>query len=182
MKAVRPLYCLGGTRSISSSWRSMPSRSFVWLSNGSGFTSSKPNTTTCELSSGGRSMRGTDVLGVRLAGALGLFWYACGYHAEGRQWSDRLLERLDSVPTIYHTKLLTAAGHMALLCDPDVAKDYFDRALQISREVGDPVNTAWALTFKGFAILGTRSPLSLSPEQGCPHFRSCTISQVLRRR
>src|SRR6185437_783364 len=46
---------------------------------------------------------GDSVLGVRLAGALGLFWYACGYHAEGRQWSDRLLERLDAVPTRYHT-------------------------------------------------------------------------------
>ncbi len=92
------------------------------------------------------------VLGVRLAGALGLFWDACGYHAEGRQWSDRLLERLDTVPTTYHTKLLIAAGHMALRYDPDAAQDCFDRALQISREVGDPINTAWALTFKGFAM------------------------------
>src|SRR5262249_9673740 len=92
---------------------------------------------------------GDRVLGVRLAGALGLFWYACGYHVEGRQWSSRLLEQLDTVPTIYHTKLLSAAGHMALLCDPDAAKEYFDRALELSREVCDPVNIAWALTFKG---------------------------------
>jgi non-specific serine/threonine protein kinase len=114
---------------------------------------------------------GDRVLGVRLAGALGLFWYACGYHAEGRQWSDQLLERLDSVPTIYHTKLLTAAGHMALLCDPDVAKDYFDRALQISREVGDPVNTAWALTFKGFAILRDTEPALALARAGLSAFQ-----------
>lgn len=105
------------------------------------------------------------VLGVRLAGALGLFWDACGYHAEGRQWSDQLLERLDTVPTTYHTKLLIAAGHMAVRYDPGAAQGCFDRALQISREVGDPINTAWALTFKAFAMPGeTESALALAQE------------------
>ena len=105
------------------------------------------------------------VLGVRLAGALGLFWDACGYHAEGRQWSDQLLKRLDTVPKSYHTKLLIAAGHMALRYDPGTARGCFDRALQISREVGDPINAAWALTFKGFAMPGeTESALALARE------------------
>lgn len=105
------------------------------------------------------------VLGVRLAGALGLFWDACGYHAEGRQWSDQLLGRLDTVPKSYHTKLLIAAGHMAIRYDPGMAQGCFDRALQISREVGDPINTAWALTFKGFAMPGeTESALALARE------------------
>ncbi|HEY1389222.1 MAG TPA: LuxR C-terminal-related transcriptional regulator [Ktedonobacterales bacterium] len=114
---------------------------------------------------------GDCVLGVRLAGALGLFWDACGYHAEGRQWSDRLLERLDAVPMIYHTKLLIAAGHMALRYDPDTAQSCFDRALQISREVGDPINTAWALTFKGFAILRDTEPALALARAGLSAFR-----------
>ena len=114
---------------------------------------------------------GDSVLGVRLAGALGLFWYACGYHAEGRQWSDRLLEQLDAVPTRYHTKLLIAAGHMALLRDLDAAKEYFDRALQISREVGDQVNTAWALTFKGFAMLRDTEPALALAREGLSTFQ-----------
>jgi non-specific serine/threonine protein kinase len=114
---------------------------------------------------------GDSALGARLAGALGLFWYACGYHAEGRQWSDRLLERLDAVPTICHTKLLIAAGHMALLRDPEAAKEYFDRALQISREIGDPVNTAWALTFKGFAMVQDTEPALAFARDGLSAFQ-----------
>ena len=35
-------------------------------------------------------------LGVRLAGALYLFWWAYGYHVEGYQWTQQLLERLAS--------------------------------------------------------------------------------------
>jgi tetratricopeptide (TPR) repeat protein len=115
---------------------------------------------------------GDKVLGVRLAGALGLFWDACGYHAEGRQWSDRLLERLDAVPTLYHTKLLIAAGQLALRYDLVAAQEYFDRALRISREIGDPANTAWALTFKGFAMLRDTEPALALVQEGLSAFQA----------
>jgi predicted ATPase len=96
---------------------------------------------------------GDRALGVRLAGALCLFWFACGYHAEGWQWTRQLLDQLDAVPVIYHAKLLITAGHMAWLFDLEAAKQYFDRALHISRELDDTVNVAWALTFMGYAML-----------------------------
>ena len=57
------------------------------------------------------------MLGVRLAGALGLFWYGNGHHVEGRRWTHRLLERLDEVPLTYHPRFLLSAGHMACLHD-----------------------------------------------------------------
>lgn len=52
-------------------------------------------------------------LGVRLAGALGLFWYGKGYHVEGIRWTQRLLERLDETLAIYHAQFLISAGRMA---------------------------------------------------------------------
>jgi non-specific serine/threonine protein kinase len=37
-------------------------------------------------------------LGVRLAAALGMFWYSEGYHIEGYGWTQQLLARLDEAP------------------------------------------------------------------------------------
>jgi len=66
------------------------------------------------------SLRGGDVtLGVRLAGALGLFWYGNGYHIEGRRWTQQLLERLNEVSLVYQPKFLLSAGHLAFLRDLD---------------------------------------------------------------
>lgn len=95
-------------------------------------------------------------LGVRLAGALALFWFARGYHMEGRSWADQFLARLDLVPLQYHPRLLTAAGHMAYLYDLPAAGIYFDRALEISRLLGDRVETAWALSFKGYTLMNDK--------------------------
>ena len=56
---------------------------------------------------------GDVALGVRLAGALSLFWWAYGYHVEGRHWIQPLLKRLDEAPVRYHAKFLFSAGSMA---------------------------------------------------------------------
>ncbi len=119
-----------------------------------------------------RSLDGVDrSLGVRLAGALCLFWFACGYHTEGRQWTQQLLDRLDDVPTMYLPKLLISAGHMAWLYDLELAKHYFDRSLQISRELGDKVNIAWSLIFKGYSMMSDMEAALVITEEGLSLFR-----------
>lgn len=90
--------------------------------------------------------------GVRLASALGLFWYGRGYHVEGIRWKQRLLERLDEVPTIYHAKFLISAGRLAWMVDLDEANSLFERALEVSRDLGDHFQAAWALAFQGYAM------------------------------
>jgi non-specific serine/threonine protein kinase len=95
---------------------------------------------------------GDVALGVRLAGALGLFWYGRGHHVEGIRWTQQLLERLDEVPAIYHPRFLVSAGHMTWMYDLDAAQRLFVRALDISRELGDKLQIAWALAFKGYAM------------------------------
>jgi predicted ATPase/DNA-binding CsgD family transcriptional regulator len=99
------------------------------------------------------TLGGGDVdLGVRLAGALGLFWYGQGYHVEGIRWTQRLLDRLDESPVIFHPKFMISAGRMAWMVDLDAATDLFVRALDISRNLGDELQVAWALAFLGYAL------------------------------
>ena len=101
------------------------------------------------------SLSGGDVtLGVRLASALCLFWYGNGYHTEGYQWTQRLLERLDEVPLEYYPRFLLSAGHMAFLRDLDAGKQMFVRMLAIARDLGDREQVAWALAFLGYTRLG----------------------------
>lgn len=100
------------------------------------------------------SLSGGDAtLGVRLAGALNLFWYGNGYHVEGRRWTQRLLERLEDVPSVYQPKFLLSAGHMAFLSDLDAGTVLFRRALDVAREVGDTLQMAWALALQAYTLL-----------------------------
>jgi predicted ATPase/DNA-binding CsgD family transcriptional regulator len=96
---------------------------------------------------------GEMALGVRLAGALGLFWYGNGYHVEGRRWTQRLLERLDEVPIIYQPKFLVSAGHMAFMYDLDAGRPLFTQARDRASEVGDQLQMAWALALLGYTML-----------------------------
>ena len=93
--------------------------------------------------------RGSVETGVRLAGAIWLFWFAYGHHAEGLRWTQRLLARLDEVPESLYPKLLIAAGNMAMTGDPDAARPLFSRALDIARRLNDTLQAAWALTHLG---------------------------------
>ena len=95
---------------------------------------------------------GDVVLGVRLAIALGLFWYGKGHHVEGIRWTQQLLERLDEVPVTYHAKFLISAGQLAWMHDLDEAQRLFKKALDVSRRLGDRLQTAWSLTFLGYAM------------------------------
>ena len=107
---------------------------------------------------------GDVALGVRLAGALCLFWYSNGHYVEDYRWTQQLLELLDKVPLAYHPKFLLSAGQMAFMYDLDAAKSLFMRALDISRNVRDQLNMAWAL-----ALLG--STMLQDPQEAMPIFQ-----------
>jgi predicted ATPase/DNA-binding CsgD family transcriptional regulator len=118
------------------------------------------------------SLSGGDVaLGVRLAGALCLFWYGNGHHIEGRRWTQQLLERLDEVSLVYHPKFLLSAGHLAFLYDLDTGRPLFRRALDISRDLGDRLQMAWALALLGYTMLRERSAAMPIVEESLALFR-----------
>jgi predicted ATPase len=118
------------------------------------------------------SLAGGDrTLGVRLAGALSLFWFARGYHAEGWQWTHQLLDQLETVPMRYHAPLLLTAGLLAWLYDLGAAKQYCDQALQISRDLDDRTSAAWALIFKGYAMMHETEAAIAVTEEGLALFR-----------
>lgn len=93
-------------------------------------------------------------LGARLAGAMTLFWFSSGYHTEGLHWTEQLLSRLDEIPIQYQAKvLLLICGGGLLVHDVEKANHYFAQAIQISREIGDEMNLAWALVYMGYGML-----------------------------
>jgi hypothetical protein len=110
-------------------------------------------------------------LGVRLAGALCLFWYGKGYHVEGQQWTHLLLDRLDEAPRLYHPKFLVSAGHMAFLYDLDAGKPLFMRAVAIAREDGDRLQTALALALLGYTMLAEPRAATTAVQESLVLFR-----------
>ena len=114
---------------------------------------------------------GEVTLGVRVAGALCLFWYGHGYHVEGRRWTERLLERLDDVPIVYQPKFLVSAGYMAFLDDLDAGRPLFVQARDRACQVGDQLQMAWALALLGYTML--RDPQAAMPvvEESLARFR-----------
>jgi predicted ATPase/DNA-binding CsgD family transcriptional regulator len=120
----------------------------------------------------GWSLSGGDVaLGVRLAAALGLFWYGKGHHAEGLYWMEQLLDRFEEAPAVYHAKFLISAGHMAWLQDLETAQRRFQRALDISQELGDELQMAWALTFLAYSLQQEPQAAHLLAERALALFR-----------
>lgn len=118
------------------------------------------------------SLGGGDVaLGARLAGALCLFWYGNGYHVEGRRWTQHLLQRLVDVPLIYQPKFLFSAGHMAYMDHLDAGRPLFSRARDISRDVGDRLQMAWALALLGYTMLPEPQAATPTVEEGLALFR-----------
>ncbi len=94
-------------------------------------------------------------IGIRIATALGHFWFMQGHHTEGLRWFERLLGELTVVPRHFHAGLLNAAGNMAYFTgDYERGKDWCLKALAVSRELNDKANSAWALTFLGGQSIG----------------------------
>ncbi len=120
---------------------------------------------------GGEGGEGDIELGVRLASALCWFWSGQGHHVEGRDWTQRLLPRLEEAPPAYQPKFLVVAGHLALLDDLDAGRRLLLRARALASDLGDQLQMARALTSLGYTLL--REPDAARPlvEEGLSVFR-----------
>jgi hypothetical protein len=74
----------------------------------------------------------------RLCWALWLFWWARGYHQEGRRWSEAALKR--ELPFTWRAKVLPVATTMSYAQnDYDAAEERWREGLNVSRRDGDAV-------------------------------------------
>jgi non-specific serine/threonine protein kinase len=89
-------------------------------------------------------------LGLRLAGALAIFWHDRGYLSEGRRWLDTALSKAGVGPPEARAKALIGAGILVhRQSDLRSANDLLESGLRLSRELGDGWHCALALTCLG---------------------------------
>ncbi len=83
---------------------------------------------------------------LRLAGALGWFWYVRSNCVEGRRWLDQALAHCDHCAPAVRAKGLDRAGTLAVLQGDDVrASEFLSAALTLYAAAGDARNRAWIL-------------------------------------
>jgi predicted ATPase/DNA-binding XRE family transcriptional regulator/Tfp pilus assembly protein PilF len=84
-------------------------------------------------------------LGLRVAGALGRYWYLAGRWKEGRNWLQ--LARAQAVDGgLARARVLVTLGELLyLLAEPSAAEVCLQEGLARWRAAGDPANIAWAL-------------------------------------
>jgi predicted ATPase/class 3 adenylate cyclase len=87
------------------------------------------------------------------AGALWRFWQQRGHLAEGRRWLQEVLAMPSGqAPTAARAKALAGAGGIAWWSDQGAARAFYEEALAIERELGDPAGLAEALYNQAFAV------------------------------
>jgi tetratricopeptide (TPR) repeat protein len=98
--------------------------------------------------------------GLRLAGAMGLFWQWHGHHSEGRRWLEGFLAQSpeawwvrgedDAAEGNLRARALLLAAHLAFMqTDTGAAAELADQCLALCTELGDPTYLARALWTKG---------------------------------
>jgi tetratricopeptide (TPR) repeat protein len=93
---------------------------------------------------------GSTELGLRLAAALGLFWYRRGYWMEGCEWLRKFLTDNNQVPLEIRAKALPHLLDLTfLLSDRRQLAILWPLALTVVREVRDPWVVAWLLCAMG---------------------------------
>lgn len=89
--------------------------------------------------------------GLRLAGALGEFWYMRSYPSVGRSWLELFLERDSGTPTAERAKALHYAGMMAgMQGDSAQAIAWYQESVQIYRGLGNTWGECYALADLGY--------------------------------
>ncbi|HEV2236825.1 MAG TPA: LuxR C-terminal-related transcriptional regulator, partial [Ktedonobacterales bacterium] len=89
--------------------------------------------------------------GLRLAGALGYFWLARGYHTEGRRWLEEALARAPAAEASARARALRSAGYLlALHGDVERARGTLEEALTLAERLKDPASKAQATTLLGY--------------------------------
>lgn len=108
------------------------------------------------------------ILGMRIVGSLGHFWFRRGHYAEARHWTERALEldeRLDT-PAPIRAALLHTAGVVAHFSGQrDEGWRLHLEALDLYRRLGDNRETGWLLTYLGAQAIGQPSHY----RQAVPH-------------
>jgi len=108
----------------------------------------------------------TEEAGLRMAKALGRFWYGRGYFVEGRQWLERVLDEAESNSSLLRMRAL---GELSLLTlrmgDHETAGIHAEKSLVMARELGDDPGAAWAL-----ANLGNIADLEGDRERAREHY------------
>jgi non-specific serine/threonine protein kinase len=99
----------------------------------------------------GRAEAQTTETGLRLAGALWVFWYLHGHWSEGRGWlEDMLIQSQGSGHTQARATALLNAGALAdYQGDYGQARLLIEESLTMYRELGDKVGSAWSLYYLG---------------------------------
>jgi predicted ATPase/class 3 adenylate cyclase len=93
-------------------------------------------------------------LGLRLAGALWLFWYKHGHLSEGRAWLEDLLARAELgekvvQPAVRARALLWASTFATEQGDYGRAAALYEESEALCRELGDTWGLAWSLNVRG---------------------------------
>jgi len=84
--------------------------------------------------------------GLRLAGALGWFWFVRGHLREGRQWLERALAADGASEAAARAKALVHLGVLAIHdFDYPAARPALEESLALSRQIGDERGIAFAL-------------------------------------
>ena len=84
--------------------------------------------------------------GLRLAGALGWFWFTLGYLREGSEWLEKVLRGRSDVKLAVRAKALAALGILAWrLGSHQDAWDALHESLRLYREVGDERAVAFVI-------------------------------------
>lgn len=102
-----------------------------------------------------RSLGGEDLeLGIRLSGALWLFWEMRGYLSEGRRWLEQALAAEGTTPPAVRAKAASGAGVLALRQgDYAAATALLEEGLALYRSAGDTGGAAGALSHLGWVML-----------------------------
>ena len=93
--------------------------------------------------------------GLRLAGALVVYWDDRGRYSEGRQWCLQLLGRVEpDRPSVFHAKVLRVLARMTWqLGDMNEPRSIYQKSLEMTRAVGDEVGAASALYGLGSTVM-----------------------------
>jgi len=92
-------------------------------------------------------------IGLRLGGALWLFWFIRGYLTEGRKWLEQLLalEIAETPITLTaRAKALSGAGNLALAQgDTTISRTFHENALALRQQLGSKLEVALSLNNLG---------------------------------
>lgn len=104
------------------------------------------------------SLGGADaILGIRLVGALGHFWWRQGHYAEGQRWTALAFENEADVelPVPVRATLLDAAGLVAHFShERERGKRMHREALALHESLGDKREMGWVLIYLGAQSFG----------------------------